>query len=606
MPLCPACGSDNRASARYCWSCAAPLAPAVAPPVEPRPTPDDARWLETALASQQGAPPAPRPLNDPAAPPAPSAEEPAMEPVPAVPALFAGRYELAPADAATAPLPAPVAVEALDHTPWARCWACGYTENEAGERFCTNCGADLNARRYRGQLAPADVPAGVALIASVEDDAARAVLPAIWDQASENGRTLTLLNDTGRTPLSPPLDELAALQVGIGLARLLETLHASGLALGDLAPGDLALSATGAPQLLNVPGLRCLPEDADGRAGAASSDLRALGVLLESLTATPRTTRRLEEDDTLDLVEAQEGDASLGAVLRDLRTGAFASGAALAESLQGRYEERTRPMPLRARIGAATHTGVVRQHNEDSMFTLDMGLNNTSLPHSWGLYIVADGMGGHAAGEVASGLAIRGAAEVVLAEYLANAIDVNSPYDEARSKEIVRSAVLQANKYVLGEAKARGNDMGTTITMALVVDDRAIIGNVGDSRTYLFRDGELQRISKDHSLVMRLVELGQITEDDIYTHPQRNAVLRSLGDKAEIEVDIFSQRLRPGDALFLCSDGQWEMTHNPEMTKLIASHEDPQQACDTLVAAANEAGGEDNITAVLVKLEALQ
>jgi protein phosphatase len=105
---------------------------------------------------------------------------------------------------------------------------------------------------------------------------------------------------------------------------------------------------------------------------------------------------------------------------------------------------------------------------------------------------------------------------------------------------------------------------------------------------------------------MRLVELGQITEDDIHTHPQRNAVLRSLGDKAEIEVDIFSQRLRPGDALFLCSDGQWEMTHNPEMAKLIASHEDPQQACDALVAAANQAGGEDNITAVLVKLDAVQ
>jgi len=240
------------------------------------------------------------------------------------------------------------------------------------------------------------------------------------------------------------------------------------------------------------------------------------------------------------------------------------------------------------------------------MFTIDLALNNTSLPHSRGLYIVADGMGGHAAGEVASGLAIRGAAEVVLSEYLASAIDVNSPYDEAKSKEIVRRAVLQANSYVLGEAKARGNDMGTTITMALVVDDRAIIGNVGDSRTYLFRDGELQRISKDHSLVMRLVELGQITEDDIYTHPQRNAVLRSLGDKPEIEVDIFSQRLRPGDALFLCSDGQWEMTHNPEMAQMIAAHEDPQQACDALIAAANKAGGEDNITAVLVKLDAVQ
>lgn len=600
MPLCPACGSDNRISARFCWSCAAPLAPAA-----PRPTPDDARWLATTLANQPP-PPAPRPSNDATAPLVPPPEEPAMEPTPVAPALFAGRYELAPANALSAPVPSPVAVEALDHTPWVRCWACGYTENEPGERFCTNCGADLNARRYRGQLAAADAAAGLALIATVQDEAARAVLPALWDHASENGRTLTLLNDTGRSALSPPLDELAALQVGISLARLLDTLHASGLSLGDLAPGDLALAPTGAPLLMHAPGLRRLPDSADARASAAEADLRSLGVLLESLTATPRTTRRLDEDDTLDLPSASDGEPTLGSVLSDLRTGAYASGAALADALQQRFEERTRPLPLRARIGAATDNGMVRQHNEDSMFTLDLALNNTSSPHTWGLYIVADGMGGHAAGEVASGLAIRGAAEVVLSEFLAGTIDVNSPYDEAKAKEIVRKAVLQANKYVLGEAKARGNDMGTTLTMALVVDDRAVIGNVGDSRTYLFRDGQLQRISKDHSLVMRLVELGQISEDDIYTHPQRNAVLRSLGDKPEIEVDLFTQRLRPGDALFLCSDGQWEMTHNPEMAQLLAGNDNPQQACDALIAAANKAGGEDNITAVLVKLEAVQ
>ena len=102
---------------------------------------------------------------------------------------------------------------------------------------------------------------------------------------------------------------------------------------------------------------------------------------------------------------------------------------------------------------------------------------------------------------------------------------------------------------------------------------------------------------------MRLVDIGQITEDDIYTHPQRNAVLRSLGDKPDLEVDLFSERLRPGDALFLCSDGQWEMTHDPQMAELISQHDDPQAACDALIVAANKAGGEDNITAVLVRFE---
>jgi protein phosphatase len=134
-----------------------------------------------------------------------------------------------------------------------------------------------------------------------------------------------------------------------------------------------------------------------------------------------------------------------------------------------------------------------------------------------------------------------------------------------------------------------------------VVGDRVVVGNVGDSRTYLYRNAKLKRISKDHSLVQRLVDLGQLSPDEVYTHPQRNAVLRSLGDRAELLVDTFSERLHPGDALLLCSDGQWEMTRDPTMEQLIAQAADPQTACHALVAAANQAGGEDNITVVLAQ-----
>ncbi len=293
----------------------------------------------------------------------------------------------------------------------------------------------------------------------------------------------------------------------------------------------------------------------------------------------------------------------LADVLRELRTNAIADAGELAERLDDLIAERTQPIPLWPRIGAASHAGMVRELDEDSLLTLDLRTVQNSNGRSWGLFIVADGMGGHAAGEVASGLAIRGATEVVLSAYLTPTLDANAPYDEAQLKEIVRKAVLQGNQYVINEARARGNDMGTTITMALVAGDRAVIGNVGDSRTYLYRDGALKRISKDHSLVMRLVDLGQISLDDIYTHPQRNAVLRSLGDKPELEVDLFTLRLRPGDALFLCCDGQWEMTHDPQMAEIIQQHDDPQAACAALIAAGNANGGEDNITSVLVRFE---
>ncbi|CAA9285543.1 MAG: Serine/threonine phosphatase, partial [uncultured Chloroflexia bacterium] len=121
------------------------------------------------------------------------------------------------------------------------------------------------------------------------------------------------------------------------------------------------------------------------------------------------------------------------------------------------------------------------------------------------------------------------------------------------------------------------------------------------SRTYLMRGGQLTRISKDHSLVMRLVDIGQITEEEIYTHPHRNAILRSLGEKPEVQTDTFPLRLAPGDALFLCSDGQWEMVHDPRMSEVITTVDDPQAACNQLVDEANANGGEDNITAVLVR-----
>ncbi len=511
------------------------------------------------------------------------------------PQLFANRY--APVYPLTEPLPVGP-LEVRDLAPWQRCWACGSTDNDANEQYCHNCGAALEARIYPAFLCLRDAPTGPALITRLSDPLARAILPDVVDQCDLDGMQLTVLTENDAPAIAAPLDETTALVIGAALAQLLVSLHSVNVGLGPLQIGDLVLLGPNRVGLRQANSLH--PLNDENRSTAIQADLLALAEAIEQLTAIPRTTRRLSEQAAS---EAEQETDSLGAVLRQIRTGELRDATAVLNRLSALRDERTHPTPLLQLVGSYTDTGRVRDHNEDSLFRLTLCLENDGQRQSWGVYIVADGMGGHAAGEVASGMAIRAAARVIIDACLQQTMAISRMYYEAEMRELARKAVLTANEAILTEGRAQSNDMGSTLTMALVIGDRAVIANIGDSRTYLFRDGRLRRITRDHSLVMRLVELGHLREEDIYTHPQRNAVLRSLGDRAEPEIDVFSLRLLPGDALLLCSDGQWEMTRDPEMERIIAEVADPQQACQALVEAANQAGGEDNIAVILVRLQ---
>jgi protein phosphatase len=212
-------------------------------------------------------------------------------------------------------------------------------------------------------------------------------------------------------------------------------------------------------------------------------------------------------------------------------------------------------------------------------------------------------MGGHAAGEVASATAVQSVYEHIFA---ANMTHISNPLfasDVAGVVQCIDDAIQHANTQILVEAKRLGNDMGTTMTMALVLGDVAYIANIGDSRTYIYRDDQLRRVTNDHSLVMKLVELEHIAEDDIYTHPQRNGVLRSLGVSQLAEVDIYIERLRPNDVLVLCSDGLWEMVRDPDIVSTMRNRNGLKNTADSLVDGANAAGGDDNISVILVKCE---
>ncbi len=228
-----------------------------------------------------------------------------------------------------------------------------------------------------------------------------------------------------------------------------------------------------------------------------------------------------------------------------------------------------------------TDTGRQRRDNEDSAFA--------RAP----VFVVADGMGGAQAGEVASRLAIE-------------AFERGLP-DDGSPEERLAMRVREANHQIYERSRAdrQRAGMGTTLTAAYVDDAHVAIAHVGDSRAYLFRDGTLQRLTQDHSLVDELVRRGKLTEEQAAEHPQRSIITRALGPEPDVEVDTWTYPARPGDVILLCSDGLTSMISEERVRALLEAHDNLDAAADALIAEANEAGGRDNITVVLFRLEEL-
>jgi protein phosphatase len=230
---------------------------------------------------------------------------------------------------------------------------------------------------------------------------------------------------------------------------------------------------------------------------------------------------------------------------------------------------------MRLVIGAATDVGRVREGNEDGYL----------VDEAVGLMAVADGMGGHRAGEVASATAL---------EALRAAVNSGRP---------IREAVEDANHAVFSKSMSDPSlmGMGTTLTATtLAAGGTLIVAHVGDSRAYLLRDGELSQITLDHSHVEELVREGQLTEAEAAVHPLRSVITRALGVYEDVEVDVYPVELRPGDRVLLCSDGLSGMLHAESIAAELRREDDPTRAAQRLIDAANAAGGEDNITVVVI------
>lgn len=230
-----------------------------------------------------------------------------------------------------------------------------------------------------------------------------------------------------------------------------------------------------------------------------------------------------------------------------------------------------------ALFGSRTDIGCVREHNEDSLIVAPP------------LFAVADGMGGHAAGEIASEVAVRS---------LAN----NAP--KRADTEALSAAVMYANYAVIDAARQKGRTgMGTTLTAAILDGERLALAQVGDSRAYLLHHGHMQQLTRDHSLMADMIEAGELTPEEARVHPQRSVITRALGSDPNMRPDLYEISVSPGDRLLLCSDGLTTMLDDDKIERLLLHNRDPQRCAALLVNEAISAGGHDNITVVVVDIE---
>lgn len=252
--------------------------------------------------------------------------------------------------------------------------------------------------------------------------------------------------------------------------------------------------------------------------------------------------------------------------------------------------------------------GMVRENNEDSCFVLETGKSTSSRKAYYGLYLVADGMGGHRAGEVASSRAIEIISSTILDK-------IKTPDTETTLPQIVLEAIEKANNEIrtIAQSNPAFSGMGTTVTLGLRAGNQLYLGHVGDSRAYLIRGGKITRLTHDHSLVAGLIEAGMITEEESKHHPDRNKIFRCLGNSPQVSIDTYreigdedSLILQQGDNLAFCSDGLTNHVSDSEILVVVVEAKSANQACQRLITMANQSGGDDNISIIVVKSKGTQ
>ncbi len=254
--------------------------------------------------------------------------------------------------------------------------------------------------------------------------------------------------------------------------------------------------------------------------------------------------------------------------------------------------------PANREVGWELDTGEVRTNNEDSLAVVNVDQASADEAQSIGIYAVADGVGGSQRGEEASKLAVRTAVRQLMS-------GLTETPDETMPEHYhawLHSAAQVANQMVYRKNADEQGNMATTLVMAVVVGDKALIANVGDSRAYIISRERIHQITEDHTMVQRLLDTGVITPEQSETHPWRNHLTKAVGLENKIEDDHFEVVLQEGDSLLLCTDGVTGELSDSDIQRIVCDADTPQAACEALVSASNQAGGHDNIAVVVVRL----
>jgi len=482
---------------------------------------------------------------------------------------------------------------ALHFCPNPECGAIFPPRNEVPEMYCTDCGTKLEQGIKNLVLIESNQPQPEALVRVVSKGLShgsiRAPLAAFVEQAGGLPRHCVLMPDVspfGAERVDLPVRQYA-LTWGRELARGLDYLHDNGVHFnGTIDPAWIGMVGN---QLVWSDFSSCMHHP-EGYVVDRYPDTLALA----QLTYFWLTGQ-----------ENYEPNSELSPALQNLFDQVFSTAVLrncldLARWFDIAIQETAAPLSVDLHSGRLSHVGMVRSLNEDSLLALELDRAQQSVSRVIGIYVVADGMGGHAGGEVASGQIVDLFANMAFSDLLPGMLQ--APAHDL--SDWLTNTVRAANREVFNLRKSAGTDMGSTLVAAAMIGNRVFITHVGDSRAYLINDHEIRQLTVDHSLVERMVANHQITREEARRHPQRNVIYRTVGDKPDLEVEMIQRSIEAGEFLLLCSDGLSGMVDDQMMRQIVMGAKSPQDACNELVNAANSAGGVDNISVILVKVVA--